>query len=95
VKESLAYLGGLSEYVVGIWIVFWAYRSHYALDYELDRAGHVLRWSVVLLGFSSVLLPGSEFAYVRVAGGVLGLAFLVWPNFAYHLRQLFKRPSTK
>jgi hypothetical protein len=46
----------------------------------------------VVVGFAvGYYMPKPEFWYVRVAGGFLGLAFLCWPNFAYHLTNVFRR----
>jgi hypothetical protein len=76
---------------VSVWFFFWPYRRKFELDYKLDRAGNIVRWSVVLAGFGVALLPGPRFGATRVVAGMVLLAFLAWPNFAYHLVRLFRR----
>ncbi len=36
------------------------------------------------------LTPGANLGAVRISGGLIGLCFLCWPNFAYHLTNLFE-----
>lgn len=93
--ETFDYLSAVAKYIGTIWLAFWAYRRHYDLDYPLDRTGQMIRWSAVVLGLSLALLNGPEFARARIAGGMLMLAFLAWPNFAYHLRESFRRSDGK
>jgi hypothetical protein len=76
---------------VTIWLAFWAIRRKYELDYDLDNAAHILRWLMVSLGFVVALLPGHGLGLVRLLAGILLIAFLAWPNFAYHLTQLLRR----
>jgi len=77
--------------IICIWLSVWALRKKSEVDYPLDWTSHVLRWTVVVLGFVVAHLPGSNLGYVRVAGYVVGLAFLCWPNFSYHLIHLVHR----
>lgn len=77
--------------VICIWLSVWAIRRKTEVDYPLDWASQVLRWTVVVLGFAVAHLPGADLGYVRVAGYLVGLAFLCWPNFSYHLVHLVRR----
>jgi len=85
------YFSRLAADVACIWFAVWAIRKRYDVDEKLDRAAQTVRWCIVATSFGLVLVPGPEFKLVRIVAGVLLLAFLCWPNFAYHLRQLFKR----
>jgi hypothetical protein len=88
---TFSYLSGLACGAVSVWFFFWAYRRKYELDYKLDRTAQTVRWSIVLAGFDLALLPGSEFKIVRITGGFVLVAFLAWPNFAYHLAGVLGR----
>src|SRR6202035_1075722 len=61
-------------------------------DYPLDRSAQMVRWTAVVVGFAiGYYVPGQEFGgSVRIAGAFLALGFLCWPNFAYHLSNLFR-----
>lgn len=93
-NSTFTYLGGLAGGAVSIWFFFWAYRRKYELDHKLDRMAKAIRWSIVLAGFAVALLPGPRFRDTRIIAGIILVAFLAWPNFAYHLITLFRR-STK
>ena len=86
---------GLSQYlssVVCIWLASWAFRRKYETDYPLDRTGKELRWFVVLGGLTlPLLLKGRNLGMLRLAAGTIGMAFLGWPNFSYHIVQRFRR----
>src|SRR5271167_2344927 len=91
----LSFYGALSAKIVCIWLSVWAIRRNAEADYALDRLARAVRWVVVFLGFAvAYYVPGPGLWCVRVAGGVLGLAFLCWPNFAYHLTRLLRRRVT-
>jgi hypothetical protein len=90
----LEYMGGLAASAASVWLLFWAIRRTYEVDEKLDRRAQILRWSIIAAGFAATLPPGSTFKWVRIIGGFLGLAFLCWPNFAYHLRHLGRRNHT-
>lgn len=77
--------------VICIWLSVWAIRKKADVDYKLDSTSQLLRWALVVVGFLVAHLPGSSLGYVRVGGYVVGLAFLCWPNFAYHLTHLVHR----
>ena len=63
-----------------------------AIDYKLDRIARTVQWLIVL-GFGLALLPGPHFKDIRIIAGIIVVAFLAWPNFAYGLTELFKRPT--
>lgn len=86
-----SYLGKITAGAVCIWFFFWPYRRKYELDYKLDGASNIVRWAVVLSGLGAALLPGLALRYARVAWGIVSVAFLAWPNFAYHLTRLLRR----
>jgi hypothetical protein len=89
-----SYVGGLAANAVCIWFAFWAIRRKYELDYPLDIWAQVVRWSLVGLSFALTLPDGSQYKLLRILAGIALLAFLAWPNFAYHLVQLFRRSQT-
>jgi|SRR5580698_2886614 hypothetical protein len=91
----LSFYGSYSAKIACIWLSVWAIRWKAEADYPLDRFARIVRWTVVALGFAiGYYVPGPGLGYVRVAGGFLGLAFLCWPNFAYHLTNVFRgKPS--
>lgn len=73
-----------------IWLSVWAIRYKADWDYRLSTTAKMTRWGVVLGAyFLAASLPGKELGTARVLIGLLGLAFLCWPNFAYHLTNCF------
>jgi hypothetical protein len=80
---------GFAVGVICIWLSVWAIRKKAEIDLPLDRASQSLRCSVILLGFAVAHLPGADLGYVRVTGYLVGMVFLCWPNFSYHLAKLF------
>jgi hypothetical protein len=88
----LSFYGSYSAKIACIWFSVWAIRRKAEVDYPLDRSARLVRWLAVAAGFAAgYYVPGSDLWYLRVAGGFLGLAFLCWPNFAYHLTNFFRR----
>src|SRR6266496_2436836 len=73
------------------WLAFWAIRRRGEFDYELDLMGKIVRWAIVVLALFLVQIPGPKLATFRVIVGCVGMAFLVWPNFAYHLTNILKQ----
>jgi toxin ParE1/3/4 len=56
-------------------------------DYRLGGVGEATRWTIVLVGYLlGVALPTPA---ARLTSGFVGLASPCWPNFAYHLTNLF------
>jgi hypothetical protein len=88
--ETLRGAVGLLERAAGIWFVSWAIRRGGEFDYKLNWVGKLVRWAVVLLAFSlSVVFSRLGKDLYRLVALFVGLAFLVWPNFAYHLTKFF------
>jgi hypothetical protein len=76
------------EKSLGIWLSAWAIRYKAQWDYKLSPTARALRWAVVLTAYwLAVSATGPGFA--RVISFLIGLGFLCWPNFAYHLSKLF------
>jgi hypothetical protein len=85
---------GMSEFtssVVCIWLVSWAFRRKYETDSPLDGTGQFLRWSFVVGGLSTGFLRGGNLGGLRVAGLVVGMAFLCWPNLAFHMVEILHK----
>jgi len=76
---------------VSLWFVFWSIRRGSEVDEKLDSTAQLTRWAVVVFGYLAGSVPGPRFAIFKVIVLLLGLAFLCWPNFAYHLTNLFRR----
>ena len=69
-----------------IFLSVWAIRYKAGWDYRLSPQAASLRWIVALAGYLvAVSLPGASLAYMRPFAFTVGLTFLCWPNFAYHL----------
>lgn len=84
----------LAQPAVGLWLGFWGLRQKLECDYKLDRTARTLRWCIILIGWVLASLPVGELRYLRAAGYLAGIAFLWWPNFAYHLMRLIRRQQT-
>jgi hypothetical protein len=82
---------GLAESVLCIWFAVWAFRKRYEVDETLDRTAQAVRWILVAALWALVgALPGPRWAVTRVILGFAGLAFLCWPNLAFHVVRLFR-----
>jgi hypothetical protein len=95
---SLAILG-ISAYAATViktslilWFALWAIRYRGELDRELSRGAKLLRWAVVVLAHTVVIVASSWLKYpaVRVSVWGVGAAFLAWPNLAYHVFNMLK-----
>jgi hypothetical protein len=96
IASFLSFYGSFSAKIACIWLSVWAIRRKAEVDYPLDNLSRSVRWSAVLAGFAvGYYVPGPGLGWVRVAGGFLGLGFLCWPNFAYHLTNLFRGASSE
>jgi hypothetical protein len=83
-QAAFSQAGYLLESSAGIWFSSWAIRRRAGWDYRLSGVAEATRWAIVLVGYLlGVLLPTPA---ARLTSG--GLAFLCWPNFAYHLTNL-------
>ena len=95
IADILSFYGKLSAKIACIWLSVWVVRRSTGVDYSLDRSAKAVRWAIVAIGLAIGYVPGPNFGYVRLGGFLLGLAFLCWPNFAYHLTALFKRKPSQ
>jgi hypothetical protein len=77
-----------SAMIACIWLSVWAIRRKADVDYPLDGFAQTVRWGVVVLGFTFGYLTSLK--YGRLVGFNLGLIFLCWPNFGYHLANLLR-----
>jgi len=94
-QESISRVGFLLQKSLGIWLAAWAIRYKADWDYKLSGTAKAVRWAVVGIGYLlAASLPGP--APMRLVPGLLGICFLCWPNFAYHLTNLFiEWPTTE
>lgn len=94
VAGIFAFYAGMSAKIACVYSSVWAIRKKSEVDIPLSRNARALRWSVVLLAF--LIAYEAPYKYLRVAAVYIGLAFLCWPNFAYHLNRLIsKEPSAR
>jgi len=81
--------------IVCIWFAFWSVRRGAEADYPLNRTAKKVRWTAVSIGFFvgyyGYYAPANFGGSIRVAGFLWVMAFLCWPNLAYHLTNLFGR----
>ena len=78
--------------IVCIWFAFWSVRRGAEADYPLNRPAKTVRWIAVSIGFFvGYYAPANFNGSIRVAAFLGGMAFLCWPNLAYHLTNLFRR----
>ena len=82
------------EKSLGLWLSIWAIRYKAGIDYMLGARARTLRWMFVLACFALTGLPGTNLGWFRVSSYLLGLAFLCWPNLAYHLGKRFEEWPT-
>lgn len=89
VRELIARGLGALAALSSLWFVSWGIRHGSDLDYPLDFTGKAVRWVlvVVLLG-AGECFPG--FSTARLILGLGGVAFLAWPNFAYHFTRFLR-----
>lgn len=73
-----------------LWFISWAIRRKGEFDYPLDLTGKIVRWvlAVALLGAFQYFPGGSSPRGILL---LCGLAFLAWPNLAYHLTRFLRR----
>lgn len=86
---TVTYIKSIAIDSAALWFVAWGIRKKYDLDLGLSTRGWLIRLLVICCGIFSLCLRSHKYEYVRVVGGLLGIAFLVWPNFAFHLSELF------
>jgi hypothetical protein len=76
-----------------MWFVAWAIRRRGELDHQLDVTAKTIRWVVVAL-FLGLPVQAPQLVTspnIRLSLGTIGVAFLVWPNFAYYLTRVLRR----
>lgn len=88
---TVLYASQITSCAVSVWFVSWALRRKYELDYKLTAMEQLTRWVIVAVAFGLTFLPDSNLATVRITSGILGIAFVAWPNLARHLMGLFGR----
>jgi hypothetical protein len=81
----------LAQGEVCLWFAAWSIRRKGEMDMRLDRAAHWLRWIVVVGGWLLASIPGGKYGAPRAVAGLVGLAFLCWPNIAQHTVGLTRR----
>lgn len=87
VSGLLSFYSALSAKIVCIWFSVWAIRRKSEVDYVLSSSTRWIRWIVVILGFTVAYF--APLKSIRLVSGFAALAFLCWPNFAYHLTNAF------
>ena len=78
--------------ILNVWFAFWAIRRRGELDIPLDRTAKALRW-IVAISFLSFpfAFPHLIDSYAfRISVGLVGWAFLCWPNLAFYLTKLLR-----
>jgi hypothetical protein len=86
----------LWQLALGPWLSVWAIRNRWQLDYNLSVRARSVRWGFIAACYSAASTPGANFAVFRVCAAYTALGFLCWPNFAYHLTNLFEDwPTTE
>ena len=77
---------GLLVRASSIWFIVWAIRRKGDFDLELGAKEQVARWCIVLASFAlAVTFKQSGQTIPRLVALGIGMAFLCWPNLAYHL----------
>jgi hypothetical protein len=88
------FYGSLSMQICCMWFAAWGVRKKYELDEAMDLLSRTIRWSGVIVGLMVGYFPrGAELKWVRICGGLIGLAFLCWPNFAVSLSHAFRNDA--
>jgi hypothetical protein len=90
---SLSPLGEITAVICTIWFVGWAIRRKDELDYDLAPTAKRIRWIVVAIFLGAPIFRPELFGprpAVRLSVAVVGLLFLVWPNFAYHFTRFLR-----
>jgi hypothetical protein len=86
-QAAVSQAGYLLEGSAGIWFSSWALRYRIGCDYKLSGVAEATRWTIILVGY--LLAAALPIPMARLISGFVGLAFLCWPNFAYHLTNLY------
>jgi hypothetical protein len=91
-QEAALGTGGTWIAIANIWFVAWAIRRRGELDNELDSTAKFVRWllATACLGLAVQFPQLVNPPPVRVCLGFVGMAFLVWPNFAFYLTRFLR-----
>jgi chromate transport protein ChrA len=85
---------GIAAKAFGVWLISWAIRRKGEFDYPLDWIAKLVRWLVVVIAFAiTAQFRPSDCWLCRSIALTIGLAFLCWPNLAFHLTKLFRRQA--
>jgi hypothetical protein len=87
-RQFIATAAILAQTGICVWVPLYAIRGEF--DRELSPKARTIRWTVVLVGWVLASLPGPKPNYLAAIAGIAALAFLWWPNFAYHLTRLIE-----
>jgi hypothetical protein len=93
IAVGLSRAGGTLTAIANIWFCVWAIRHKGELDYDLDTMAKWIRWTVVAIFLGTPIFRPELFGprpTLHVCSGMVGLLFLVWPNFAYHLTRFLR-----
>ena len=84
---------GVWSAVANVWFLVWAIRHRGELDRNLDPTTKIIRWFIVgICLVPAIQLPQYLNPPVfRLIIAIIGLAFLVWPNFADYLTRILRR----
>jgi hypothetical protein len=87
-------IGNVMELIasaIGVWFAAWGIRRKYQLDLHLDRTAQLLRWVVVAGSVVLGRVGAMTSEPLRLVSALVFLAFIAWPNFAYHLALLLRK----
>jgi hypothetical protein len=88
VQSLASHVGNLLEESGSILFASWAVRHRAGWDYKLTSSTMAVRWIAVIAGYTlASSLPGPPL--VRMVPGFIAIAFLCWPNFAWHIMRPF------
>jgi hypothetical protein len=77
--------------ILNIWLAAWAIRRKGEFDYQLDQTAKAVRWILVAVCLGLPFRIGQLLnPTMRVCLGIAGIAFLVWPNLAYHMTRFLR-----
>jgi hypothetical protein len=79
--------GFLAQAGICIWVLVWSVRRRAGIDRKLDAEARLIRWVVVYACWLLASIPTSRLGPLRAIPGILGLAFLCWPNLALEARR--------
>ncbi len=92
IQQFLTNAGVIGTPAINLWIGIWALRRKFEWDHKLSNRAHSVRKIIVLTCWAIASIPreGIAIGTLRSIAFVVGLAFLWWPNCAYHFTRLFQ-----